>query len=43
MPKFLQEKGYNYRYTLEQALAEWRDERPDEWTKLKDEHVRNNR
>jgi nucleoside-diphosphate-sugar epimerase len=32
MPKFLQEHRYQYRYTLEQALAEWREERPEEWT-----------
>jgi GlcNAc-P-P-Und epimerase len=31
VPKFLREHGYQYRYTLEQALADWRREKPEEW------------
>lgn len=31
MPKFLRDHGYQYRYTLEQALADWRHEKPEEW------------
>ena len=31
MPKFLREQGYPYRYTLEQALADWKHEKPEEW------------
>jgi nucleoside-diphosphate-sugar epimerase len=28
---YLTREGYPVRYTLEQALADWREERPDEW------------
>ncbi len=31
MPKFLRDHGYPYQYTLEQALADWRREKPEEW------------
>lgn len=35
MPKFLREHGYQYRYTLEQALTDWRSENPEEWMATK--------
>ncbi len=31
VPGFLRAQGYPYQYTLEQALADWRADRPDEW------------
>ena len=30
-PEFLRKAGYQYQYTLEQALADWRQERPEDW------------
>jgi nucleoside-diphosphate-sugar epimerase len=30
-PQVLREAGYAYRYTLESALADWRQERPEDW------------
>ena len=30
-PKVLREGDYEYRYTLESALADWREERPKDW------------
>lgn len=30
-PRFLREHGYRYQYTLEQALADWLQDRPEEW------------
>lgn len=30
-PKFLRDAGYEYRYTLASALADWRAERPEDW------------
>lgn len=30
-PKFLRDAGYEYRYTLASALADWREERPEDW------------
>jgi nucleoside-diphosphate-sugar epimerase len=31
IPGLLREAGYRYRYTLESALADWRQERPQDW------------
>jgi len=31
VPDFLRKAGYSYHYTLDQALADWRQERPEEW------------
>ncbi|MGE0682890.1 MAG: NAD-dependent epimerase/dehydratase family protein [Candidatus Binatia bacterium] len=30
-PRVLREEGYTYHYTLESALADWREERPEDW------------
>jgi nucleoside-diphosphate-sugar epimerase len=30
-PRVLREARYEYRYTLESALADWREERPEDW------------
>jgi len=32
-PRFLREQGYPYQYTLERALADWLQDRPEEWHK----------
>ena len=34
VPQFLEREGYRYHYTLESALADWLEERPDEWGRL---------
>ena len=31
LPNYLVENGYEYRYTLESALADWRESCPEEW------------
>ncbi|MGE0823662.1 MAG: NAD-dependent epimerase/dehydratase family protein [Candidatus Binatia bacterium] len=31
IPRFLRSHGYSYQYTLEQALRDWLQERPEEW------------
>jgi nucleoside-diphosphate-sugar epimerase len=31
IPRLLREAGYEYRYSLEAALADWRKERPGDW------------
>lgn len=31
LPNYLVENGYEYRYTLETALADWRESCPEEW------------
>jgi NAD dependent epimerase/dehydratase family enzyme len=31
LPNYLVEHGYEYRYTLESALADWRESCPEEW------------
>lgn len=31
VPDFLRKAGYPYQYRLDQALADWRQERPEEW------------
>lgn len=31
VPKVLRDAGYEYRYTLESAFADWRQERPEDW------------
>ena len=31
VPAFLRQAGYQYRYTLDQALTDWRAERPEDW------------
>ena len=31
VPKVLHDAGYEYRYTLESAFADWRQERPEDW------------
>jgi hypothetical protein len=32
VPEFLRRTGYQYKYTLEQALADWRQERSEDWS-----------
>ena len=32
VPGFLHRTGYQYKYTLEQALADWRQERSEDWS-----------
>ncbi|WP_404787391.1 NAD-dependent epimerase/dehydratase family protein [Altericista sp. CCNU0014] len=32
VPDFLRSAGYPYQYTLEQALEDWRQEKPEDWT-----------
>ena len=31
IPRYLRECGYKYKYTFEEALRDWREDRPDEW------------
>jgi GlcNAc-P-P-Und epimerase len=31
MPGFLRSEGYPYQYTLEQALQDWKQEKPEDW------------
>jgi hypothetical protein len=31
IPGYLRERGYKYQYTFEEALRDWREDRPDEW------------
>ena len=31
IPGYLKEHGYKYQYTLEEALLDWRKDRPEEW------------
>ena len=32
VPRVLRERGYRFRYTLEQALADWRERHPSDWS-----------
>ena len=32
IPGYLREAGYQYRYTLEEALSDWYKERPEDWS-----------
>lgn len=32
VPGFLRDAGYPYQYTLEQALEDWKQEKPEDWT-----------
>jgi nucleoside-diphosphate-sugar epimerase len=34
VPAYLRKAGYQYRYTLDQALADWYSERPEDWRAL---------
>src|SRR5215813_3911752 len=34
VPAYLRKAGYQYRYTLDQALADWYSERPEDWRQL---------
>ena len=31
IPGYLRERGYKYQYTFEEALRDWREDRPEEW------------
>jgi hypothetical protein len=31
VPGFLRKAGYQYQYTLDRALADWQQERPEDW------------
>jgi GlcNAc-P-P-Und epimerase len=31
LPGFLRSEGYPYQYTLEQALQDWKQEKPEDW------------